>query len=115
MQVPLPGGPSPHGSETRWGEPLIRPPTFVGLDGHGSGQRRRAVSGSKPNMADAYIQGGSEGSVEFDESAESGAVESRLSVVRTLVEDVAHNGGAPFQQEITVDGGIWRVTVERVK
>ena len=65
-------------------------------------------------MADVYVQGGSEGSVEFDDSAEVGSVESRLSVVRTLVEDVAHNGAAPFQQELTVDGGIWRVTVEQV-
>ncbi|MGI4830011.1 MAG: hypothetical protein ACRYFU_17705 [Janthinobacterium lividum] len=62
----------------------------------------------------ANVSGGSEGSIEFDESAESGGVESRLSVVRTLVEDVAHNGVAPFQQEITVDGGIWRVTVEQL-
>lgn len=59
------------------------------------------------------VSGGSEGSIEFDESSESGGVESRLSVVRTLVEDVAHNGGSPFQQEITVDGDVWRVTVER--
>lgn len=66
------------------------------------------------SMANVSIQGGSEGSIEFDESGAVGAVESRLSVVRTLVEDIAHNGGGPFQQEITVDGGIWRVTVERL-
>ena len=65
-------------------------------------------------MADVTVQGGSEGSVEFDDSAEVGSVESRLSIVRTLVEDVAHNGGAPFHQEIASDGGIWRVTVERL-
>lgn len=66
-------------------------------------------------MVNTTIQGGSEGSVEFDESAEAGAVESRLSIVRTLVEDVAHAGeGQRFQQQITVDGRIWRVTVEQM-
>lgn len=63
-------------------------------------------------MAIANVQGGREGSIEFDESAQSGTVESRLSVVRTLVEDVAHNGGGSFRQEITVDGQVWRVVVE---
>ena len=62
----------------------------------------------------ANVSGGSEGSIEFDESAESGGVESRLSIVRTLVEDVAHNGGGPFQHELKVSGEIWRVTVEQV-
>ena len=65
-------------------------------------------------MVDVYVQGGSEGSIEFDESAAVGAVESRLSVVRTLVEDVAHSGEGRFAQEITVDSRIWRVTVERL-
>ena len=66
-------------------------------------------------MANVTVQGGSEGSVQFDESAAVGSVESRLSVVRTLVEDVAHNNeGRRFQQEITVDGQIWRVTVDLV-
>ena len=61
------------------------------------------------------VQGGSEGSVEFDDSAAVGSVESRLSVVRTLIEDVAHNdAGRRFQQEITVDHQVWRVTVEQV-
>lgn len=58
------------------------------------------------------LQGGREGSIEFDESSESATVESRLSVVRTLVEDVVHAGEANFTKEITVDGQIWRVTVE---
>ncbi len=66
-------------------------------------------------MANVTVQGGSEGSVQFDESAAVGSVESRLSVVRTLVEDVAHNDeGRRFQQEITVDSRVWRVTVELV-
>ncbi len=60
------------------------------------------------------LQGQNEGSVEFDESAESGAVESRLSTVRTLVEDVAHSGEGRFTQDLKVDGVIWRVSVERV-
>ncbi len=66
-------------------------------------------------MADVTVQGGSEGSLEFDDSAAVGSVESRLTVVRTLVEDVAHNdAGRRFQQEITVDSRIWRVTVEQL-
>lgn len=57
---------------------------------------------------------GGQGSVEFDESAESGAVESRLSVVRTLAEDVAHSNETRYSKEITVDDRIWRVTVEQL-
>ncbi len=70
---------------------------------------------SKPSMADATVKGGSEGSVEFDDSAEVGSVENRMTVVRSLVEDIAHNGeGGRFQQEVKVDGGVWRVTVEQL-
>ncbi len=64
-------------------------------------------------MANAYIQGGSEGSVEFDDSTAVGSVENRMTVVRSLVEDVAHNGSGRFVQEITVDDRVWRVVVER--
>lgn len=60
------------------------------------------------------LQGQNEGSVEFDDSSEVGSVESRLSTVRTLVEDVAHSGEARFTQDVKVSGGIWRVVVERV-
>ena len=71
--------------------------------------------GSKSCMADATVQGGSEGSIEFDDSSAVGSVENRMTVVRSLVEDIAHNGGGGrFQQEITVDGGVWRVTVEQL-
>ena len=52
--------------------------------------------------------------MEFDESAEVGSVESRLSVVRTLAEDVAHSGELRYEKEITVDDRIWRVTVEQI-
>ena len=66
-------------------------------------------------MSDVTVQGGSEGSIEFDDSAEVGSVESRLSLVRALAEGVAHSAeGGRFQHEITVDGVIWRVTVEQL-
>ncbi len=60
------------------------------------------------------LQGQNEGSVEFDDSAAAGSVESRLSTVRTLVEDVAHSGERQFVQDVKVDGQVWRVVVERV-
>lgn len=65
-------------------------------------------------MADAYVQGGSEGSIEFDDSSAAGSMESRVSVVRALVEDVAHSGESRFTKEIIVDDRIWRVVVEQV-
>ena len=66
-------------------------------------------------MADVTVQGGSEGSVEFDDSSAVGSVENRMTVVRSLVEDVAHNDeGRAFRKEITVDSQVWRVTVERL-
>ena len=60
------------------------------------------------------LQGQNEGSVEFDDSSEVGSVESRLSTVRTLVEDVVHAGENGFTQDVKVDGQVWRVTVARV-
>ena len=60
------------------------------------------------------LQGQNEGSVEFDDSSEAGSVESRLSTVRTLVEDVVHAGESRFTQNVKVDGKIWRVVVEPV-
>ena len=66
-------------------------------------------------MADVTVQGGSEGSVQFDDSSAVGSVENRMTVVRSLVEDVAHNDeGRRFLKEITVDSQIWRVTVEQI-
>ena len=67
-------------------------------------------------MANVTVQGGSEGSVEFDDSSTVGSVESRMTVVRSLVEDVAHNDeGRRFQKDITVDSKVWRVTVEQIQ
>ena len=60
------------------------------------------------------MQGGREGSIEFDESSASGTVESRLSVLRTLVEDIAHSGEGRLSKEIMVDDQVWRVVVEPV-
>lgn len=60
------------------------------------------------------LQGLNEGSVEFNDSSEAGSVESRLSTVRTLVEDVAHSGERRFTQDVKVDEKIWRVVVELV-
>ncbi len=65
-------------------------------------------------MGGQGLQGQNEGSVEFDDSSEAGSVESRLSSVRTLVEDVVHSGEARFTQDVKVDGQVWRVIVERV-
>ena len=70
------------------------------------------LRGSKPCMAMEQIQGGREGSIEFDESSASGTVESRLSILRTLVEDIAHTGEGRFTKEIMVDDKVWRVVVE---
>ena len=67
-------------------------------------------------MADVTIQGGSEGSIEFDDSSTVGSVENRTTVLRSLIEDIAHNDeGKRFQHEMMVDHNVWRVTVERVQ
>ncbi len=65
-------------------------------------------------MANEAVKGGGQGSVEFDDSAAVGSVESRLSIVRTLVEDVAHSGEGRFTQQVKVDDRIWRVVVEQL-
>lgn len=65
-------------------------------------------------MANDVVPAGGDGAVEFDESAQVGSVESRLSELRGLVEDVAHSGEARYVKEITVDGRIWRVSVEQL-
>ena len=67
-------------------------------------------------MADVTVQGGSEGSIEFDDSSAVGSVENRVTVVRSLIEDIAHNDeGRRYQHEITVDHKLWRITVEEVQ
>ena len=65
-------------------------------------------------MANEAVKSGGEGAVEFDESAQVGSVESRLSELRGLVEDVAHSGQTRYAKELTVDGRIWRVSVEQL-
>ena len=64
--------------------------------------------------ANRDVKAGGEGSVEFDESAQVGSVENRLSAVRTLVEDLAYAGESSFTKEITVSGKIWRIVVEQL-
>lgn len=64
--------------------------------------------------ANKNVKQGGQGSVEFDDSAEVGSVENRLSAVRTLVEDLAHSGESRYEKQITVDGRIWRVVAEEI-
>ena len=52
--------------------------------------------------------------MEFNDSAEAGSVESRLGLVRSLAEDVAHSNEVRYTKEITVDDRIWRVSVEQL-
>lgn len=65
-------------------------------------------------MANENVKAGGQGFVEFNDSAEVGSVESRLSELRGLVEDVAHSGETRFAREIMVDDRVWRVTVEQL-
>ncbi len=64
-------------------------------------------------MNDTYAAGG-QGAVEFDDSAEAGAAESRLSLLRALVEDMTRSSESSLTKEITVDSKIWKVRVEQV-
>lgn len=63
-------------------------------------------------MMNEVVPAGGQGAVEFDDSAAANAVESRLSLVRTLVEDMLRSGENGFHQEITVDNKVWSVRVE---
>lgn len=65
-------------------------------------------------MANENVKAGGQGFVEFDDSSEVGSVESRLGELRALVEDVAHSEEKRYVKELTVDGSIWRVTVEQL-
>ena len=56
---------------------------------------------------------GGQGAVEFDDSAEAGAVESRISLIRALIEDIAHSGETAFTHDITIDGAIWRIHAQK--
>ena len=68
----------------------------------------------QPLMANERVSAGGEGFVEFDDSSQVGSVESRLSELRGLVEDVAHSGETRYSKDLTVDGRIWRVSVEHL-
>ena len=65
-------------------------------------------------MTNNIVPVGSDGAVEFEDSAQVGSVESRLAGLRGLVEDVAHSGETLYAKEITVDGRIWRISVEQL-
>ena len=65
-------------------------------------------------MSSDFPSGVGQSAVEFDDSAEAGAVESRLSLIRTLIGDVARAEEEQYTQDITFDGRIWRVSVQRV-
>lgn len=82
----------------------------------GGVQRLGAGMCSNAGMANEMenVRRGGQGSVEFDDSAVVGSVESRMSTVRTLVEDINSVGETRFSQEITVDHKIWRVVVEQL-
>ena len=76
-------------------------------------QRRLHVFGSKLNMMENVTPAGGQGAVEFDESAEAGAVESRISLVRALVEDIRSTGETTYSHQITVDDRIWTVRIDQ--
>ena len=64
-------------------------------------------------MMENAIPAGGQGAVEFDESAEVGSVESRISLVRALVEDIRSTGESTYSHQITVDDKIWNVRIEQ--
>lgn len=60
------------------------------------------------------MTGVGQSAVEFDESSQANAVESRLSILRTLVEDVVRSSETDVTKDITVDGKLWRVRVSQI-
>jgi hypothetical protein len=64
-------------------------------------------------MMENISPAGGQGAVEYDESAEVGAVESRISLVRALVEDIRSTGESSFTRELIVDDHVWTVRVEQ--
>ncbi len=64
-------------------------------------------------MMENVAPAGGQGAVEFDESAEVGSVESRISLLRALVEDIRSTGETAFTRELIVDDKIWTVRVEQ--
>lgn len=65
-------------------------------------------------MANDFPSGVGSSAVEFNDSSEANAVESRLSILRTLVEDVIRSDESNISKDITVDGKIWRITVQHI-
>lgn len=64
-------------------------------------------------MMENVVPAGGQGAVEFDDSAAAGSVESRLSLLRALVEDITRSGETTFTHDITVDDRIWTVQVQQ--
>ena len=64
-------------------------------------------------MMENAIPAGGQGAVEFDESAEVGAVESRISLVRALVEDIRSTGETAYTHQIVVDDKIWNIRINQ--
>ncbi len=64
-------------------------------------------------MMENVAPAGGQGAVEFDESSEVGSVESRISLIRALVEDIRSTGETAFTRELIVDDKIWTVRVEQ--
>lgn len=64
-------------------------------------------------MMENVTPAGGQGAVEFDESAEVGAVESRISLVRALVEDIRSTGETSYLHQIIVDDKIWNIRIDQ--
>ncbi len=64
-------------------------------------------------MMENAIPAGGQGAVEFDDSAEAGSVESRISLLRALVEDIRSTGETTFTHDLIVDDRVWTVRVEQ--
>ncbi len=65
-------------------------------------------------MTNNVIPSGGDGAVEFDDSAEAGSAEGRLSLLRALVEDMIRSSESSFSKEIKVDDKIWSIRAEKI-
>ena len=93
--------------------PLRHRPPLPHSPSLSSGATLLPASGSKPFMMENVIPAGGQGAVEFDDSAEAGSVESRISLVRALVEDIRSTGEAAYSHQIIVDDRVWNVRIEQ--
>ncbi len=64
-------------------------------------------------MMENVVPAGGQGAVEFNDSAEVGSVESRISLIRALVEDIRSTGETAFTRDLIVDDHVWTVRVEQ--